>query len=202
MDPLERFDIISKTYSNPTKIGIILLLLENNRMTVTQMEKYLGVSRSNIYHFTGQMVADGILNEPEVVPKKNYVEKYYTLNVDMIEFKEEDWEEGFNTMSIDALRLMLSSALLGYSMDLKFHAERLSKASDEEILRLKEWFNETPSSLLYSTMSALGAKEAKRLLTRMTSELMEGSKKRNEKDSEDVAKLIVVFLPFLKGAMQ
>lgn len=202
MDPLERFDIISKTYSNPTKIGIILLLLENNRMTVTQMEKYLGVSRSNIYHFTAQMVSDGILNEPEVVPKKNYVEKYYTLNVEMIEFKEEDWEEGFNTMSVDALRVMLSSALLGYSMDLKFHAERLSKASDEEIIRLKDWFYEMPFSLLYSTMSSMGTKEAKRLLSTMTKELMESSKKREEKDGEDIAKLMIVFLPYLKGTLQ
>lgn len=202
MDPLERFEIISKTYSNPTKFGIILLLLENHRMTVTQMEKYLGVSRSNIYHFAGQMVSDGILNEPEVVPKKNYVEKYYTLNVDMIQFKEEDWEEGFNTLAVDDLRVMLSSALLGYSMDLKFHAERLSKASEEEILKLKEWFNESPYSLLYSTMSAIGTEDAKRLLSKMTKELIEGSRNRKKDDSEDVTKLMIVFLPYLKGTLQ
>lgn len=198
MDPSERFEILSRTFSNPTKWGIILLLLENYKMTVTQMEEYLGVSRSNIYHFTGQMLSDGILNEPEIVPKKNYVEKYYTLNVDMLEFKDEDWEVGFNKMGVDELRLMLSSALLGYSMDLKSHAERLSKASDEEILELKDWLGKAPTSLLYSTMSPQGVEEARRLLNNMTGELVESSKKRGKQEGKDVAKLIVVFLPFLK----
>ena len=196
------FEILSKTFSNPTKLGIILLLTEHEKMTVTQMAKYLSVSRSNIYHFVAQMVSDGILNEPEIVAKKNYVEKYYTLNARMIEFSEEDWEKGLNKMSVDELRSMISSALLGYSMNLKLSAEQISQASDDEIGKVRDWLLNMPSSLLFSTMRMSTVQNIRKHLESLSEELIRSSKEHEGEDSKDVARLNIVFLPFLKGAVR
>src|SRR5579884_3002415 len=69
-----------KAMENPTKLGIILLLLERERMTETQMQKFMGLSRANLYHFVQELVKAKVLTEPESVVKGNYVEKYYRIN--------------------------------------------------------------------------------------------------------------------------
>ncbi len=195
------FEILSKTFSNPTKLNIVLLLTEHERMTVTQMAQYLSVSRSNIYHFVAQMVSDGILNEPEVVAKKNYVEKYYTLNTKKIDFSEEDWEKGLNKMSVEELRSMISSALMGYSMNLKLSAEQISQTSDEEMQKLRDWLLNMPATLMYSTMRMSTVQNIKKHLQALSDELERSSKEHEGEKSKDVARLNVVFLPFLKGAL-
>ena len=201
MEQPGHFETLSNTFSNPTKFGIILLLTEHERMTVTQMAKYLKVSRSNIYHFVAQMVSDGILNEPEVVPRKNYVEKYYTLDTKMIEFNEEDWEKGLNNMGVEELRSMISSALMGYSMSLKLTAEQVSHAGNDEVARIREWLLDMPASMLYSTMRISTAGNIKKHLLSLSGELISSAKEHEEDESKDAARLMIVFLPFLMGAI-
>ncbi len=196
------FEILSKTFSNPTKLGIILLLTEHERMTVTQMSQYLSVSRSNIYHFVALMVSDGILNEPEVVANKNYVEKFYTLNTKMVEFSEEDWEKGLNKMSAEELRSMISSALMSYSMNLKLTAEKISQSSDEETMKVRDWLLNMPASLIFSTMRMSTVQNIKPHLASLSEELMRSSQEHEGEESKDVAMLNIVFLPFIKGAIR
>jgi predicted transcriptional regulator len=64
---MEKTDIYKKmleTFSNHTKMKIIMLLAENGEMTVTQMAPHLDLGRSNLYHFVRQMVNDGMLKNP------------------------------------------------------------------------------------------------------------------------------------------
>ncbi len=73
----ERF---SRSFQNPTKLSIMLLLTQNKRMTVTQMSDYIHVTKASLYQSIAELVNDGFVSEPEVQVKKNYVEKYYRLN--------------------------------------------------------------------------------------------------------------------------
>ena len=67
------YDLLFKTLSNPTKASILMLLAMKDRLTVTQMAKHIKVTRSNLYHFVGEMVEDGLLSKPQVVVKKNHI---------------------------------------------------------------------------------------------------------------------------------
>ena len=147
----ERLQRLMDSYMNNTKMSIILLLAEAKKMTVTQMAKHIKVSRSNLYHFVSQLVDDEILNKPEVVPKDNYVEKYYTLNESL--FKEEQWneiEKSFETLGPGEVRSILSSFLLGQSFNLKMLAEKILVSGDDELLKIKESLMSGEAFLGYS----------------------------------------------------
>src|SRR5712691_8276822 len=79
MSKRDVYKILLSTLGNSTKLSIVFLLSHNDRMTVTQMAKHVGVTKANLYHFVSQMVKDGLLSKPEAVVKENYVEKYYRL---------------------------------------------------------------------------------------------------------------------------
>ena len=81
MDQNQRIETLLSAISNRTKLSIITLLVRRKRMTVTQMSKLIGTTRSNLYQTIGDLVSSGIINGPEAVVNRNYVEKYYTLNV-------------------------------------------------------------------------------------------------------------------------
>lgn len=199
----DTYEVLSAAFSNPTKMSIIMLLVENERMTVTSMAKYLDVSRSNLYHFVAQLVADGILNEPEVVPKKNYVEKYYTLNREMFASMDPDeLVKQVKRLTPSEIRTLLGSVLMSYSMSLKLAADEIYQSSDEESENLKEWLLTKPAWLSYSALGESTSAIVEEHLKTLLEALLEGAANERTAHEEEISRFMIVFLPFLKRSIR
>ena len=198
-----RYEILSEVFRNPTKFRIIMLLTEQGRMTVTQMSKLISVSKSNLYHFISQMVKEGIVLEPEVIPKKNYVEKFYRLNEEM--FRAEDpkeWEKVLVGASNSEIKEVVSSVLMGYSMTLSFIADRVAKSDDSEGDDLRKWLIEqTPYTLTYAVMSKRTNTKIKPILRQLWQALIESGEDKESTTNTSVSRLLVVFLPMLGNSI-
>ena len=194
-----RYEILSDLFRNPTKFRIIMLLTEQERMTVTQMSKVIKVSKSNLYHFISQMVQQRLVLEPEVIPKKNYVEKFYRLNEDM--FRAEDpkeWEKILLGATNNEIKEVVSSVLMGYSMTLSFIADRIANSDDSEGENLRKWLIEqTPYTLTYSVMSKKTTTKVKPILRQLRQALIESGEDGGSTFNTSVSRLLVVFLPML-----
>ena len=194
-----RYEILSDLFRNPTKFRIIMLLTEQERMTVTQMSKVIKVSKSNLYHFISQMVQQRLVLKPEVIPKKNYVEKFYRLNEDM--FRAEDpkeWEKILLGATNNEIKEVVSSVLMGYSMTLSFIADRIANSDDSEGENLRKWLIEqTPYTLTYSVMSKKTTTKVKPILRQLRQALIESGEDGGSTFNTSVSRLLVVFLPML-----
>ena len=194
-----RYEILSDLFRNPTKFRIIMLLTEQERMTVTQMSKVIKVSKSNLYHFISQMVQQRLVLEPEVIPKKNYVEKFYRLNEDM--FRAEDpkeWEKILLGATNNKIKEVVSSVLMGYSMILSFIADRVANSDDSECENLRNWLIEqTAYTLTYSLMSKKTTTKVKPILRQLWQALIESGEDDVSTLNTSVSRLLVVFLPML-----
>ena len=194
-----RYEILSDLFRNPTKFRIIMLLTEQERMTVTQMSKVIKVSKSNLYHFISQMVQQGLVLEPEVIPKKNYVEKFYRLNEDM--FRAEDpkeWEKILLGATNNKIKEVVSSVLMGYSMTLSFIADRVANSDDSDCENLRNWLIEqTAYTLTYSLMSKKTTTKVKPILRQLWQALIESGEDDVSTLNTSVSRLLVVFLPML-----
>ena len=194
-----RYEILSDLFRNPTKFRIIMLLTEQERMTVTQMSKVIKVSKSNLYHFISQMVQQRLVLEPEVIPKKNYVEKFYRLNEDM--FRAEDpkeWEKILLGATNNKIKEVVSSVLMGYSMILSFIADRVANSDDSECENLRNWLIEqTAYTLTYSLMSKKTTTKVKPILRQLWQALIESGEDDVSTFNTSVSRLLVVFLPML-----
>ncbi len=199
MEQDDKFEVLVNSYRNPTKFSIIVILAEQGKMTVTQMSEYISVSRSNLYHFVSQLLEDGILNEPEVIPKKNYVEKFYSLNEELFKASEyERWGELLKSKSLEEIRGLSSSILLGYSMMLNMAANRFAHSSDEETAKLKDWLtSEMPWSTTYSLLSRKSTDSIAPAVKALNDTLSATSE--DTEDRQHFSRLLVVFLPFLGG---
>ncbi len=197
MEQDNKFEALANSYRNPTKFSIIVLLAEQGKMTVTQMSQYISVSRSNLYHFVSQLLEDGILNEPEVIPKKNYVEKFYSLNEELFKATDyEQWGEVLKSKSHDEIRSLLSSVLLGYSMMLNMAANRFAHSSDDEAAKLKDWLTkEMPWCTTYSLLSRKGTESVAPAVKALDHSL--STIPVDTEDRQHFSRLLIVFLPFL-----
>ena len=199
MEQDDKFEVLVNSYRNPTKFSIIVILAEQGKMTVTQMSEYISVSRSNLYHFVSQLLEDGILNEPEVIPKKNYVEKFYSLNEELFKATDyERWGELLKSKSLEEIRGLSSSILLGYSMMLNMAANRFAHSSDEETAKLKDWLtSEMPWCTTYSLLSRKSTDSIAPAVKALNDTLSATSE--DTEDRQHFSRLLVVFLPFLGG---
>lgn len=199
MEQDSKYEALVNAYRNPTKFSIIMLLAEQGRMTVTRMANYVRVSRSNLYHFISQLVEAGIVKPPEIVPKKNYVEKFYSLNEELFERTDSDqWEDMLKSKSLDEIRDILSSVLMGYSMILNMTANRIAHSSDKESEILKDWLmHELPGCTSYSLLSRKSTELIAPAVKNLEDTLHSIPVDRN--DRINFSRLLVVFLPFLEG---
>ena len=194
-----RYEILTEVFRNPTKFRIILLLSEHGRMTVTDMAKLVKVSRSNLYHFIAQMVKDGIVKPPEVIPRKNYVEKFYRLNDEMFKAEEmKEWEKLLRIANPKEIKETVSSILMGYSMILSFIADRISASEGDAVEQLRNWLiEETPYTLSYAVMSKKTSSRINPILKELWKALSDETEKDDDSDSNAWSRLLLVFLPML-----
>lgn len=197
METEEKFRKVLDSFKNNTKLSIIFLLAENESMTVTQMSEHIDVSRSNLYHFVSQLVEDGILNKPEIIPKKNYVEKYYTLNAEL--FGAVQWDElesHFASMSNEEVRELLRGFLIGQAFNLQMLAERVRVASDGQIEKFKEAMLKQDAFMAYSISQVGDHPDFHDILKRIMEEMEKVNPEKSKKKDELVRSLILV-LPYL-----
>jgi DNA-binding Lrp family transcriptional regulator len=125
-----------ESFRSQSKLSIIIVLLQNGKMTATQMAKVIGTSRSNMYQSLKEMVEDGILRKPEIKVKKNYVEKYYYPNTELLDdFSLKQQEELLNKKSPEELRDYLISGINSEILRLKIIARQIEMKSDDELRR-------------------------------------------------------------------
>ncbi len=125
-----------ESFRNQSKLSILIILLQDGKMTATQMAKIIGTSRSNIYQNLKEMVEDGILKEPKVIVKKNYVEKYYYPNTKLLDnFSEKQQMDLMSKKSPDELREYLISGINSEILRLKIIARKIEMKSNDEVRR-------------------------------------------------------------------
>ena len=196
---LSRYEILLEAYRNPTKFRIILLLSEHYRMTVTDMAKSVKVSRSNLYHFIAQMVKEGIVKPPEVIPRKNYVEKFYRLNEEMFKAEEiKGWEKLLLSATAEQIKETVSSILMGYSMILNIIADRIAASGDDDTESLRKWLIEqTPNTISYAIITKKTSNRIDPVLKELWSAFSVEPEEDDSKDSTAWSRLLLVYLPML-----
>ena len=194
-----RYEILLEAYRNPTKFRIILLLSEHYRMTVTDMAKSVKVSRSNLYHFIAQMVKEGIVKPPEVIPRKNYVEKFYRLNEEMFKAEEiKGWEKLLLSATAEQIKETVSSILMGYSMILNIIADRIAASGDDDTESLRKWLIEqTPNTISYAIITKKTSNRIDPVLKELWSAFSVETEADDSKDSAAWSRLLLVYLPML-----
>ncbi len=131
METDDAMEKLLTAFLNRTKLAIITLLIHRRSLTVTQMSRYLSTTRSNLYQTISDLLKSGIILGPESVVRKNYVEKYYTLNEAMFAVLDsEKWKNRLKEMKPDQGRSLISSFLLAQSLRLQIMAREVEMADD------------------------------------------------------------------------
>jgi len=147
------FANLMRTFRNPTKMSIIFLLTENGKMTVTQMAEQVNVTKANLYHFVKEMVNDGIVLRPEVRVKKNYVEKYYSLNEAAFKFADpKKAQERLREGSPEDYRALLQSFLTSLGLYFQLFAEEVARADQQKLKAIASAFKDEKIVLHYSLL--------------------------------------------------
>jgi len=135
----QRFvETLLETFKHPLR-GAILYQLLKEKTTASQIAQNLGEKPDRIYYHLKILKENGFVGEPEVVVRKNYVEKYYELHpefrknllssVKEIASKEQKMSvEEFRAFMLSFLSMAIS-VLQGY----KKRLENLPAGKIEEI---------------------------------------------------------------------
>jgi DNA-binding transcriptional ArsR family regulator len=191
----EEIEILLKAFRNRTKLSIISLLLMNGKMTVTQMSKYINTTRSNLYQTIKEMKNDQlvIISESKIV--KNYMEKYYKLNIPIFDnVSQEKLLKEIDKLNADDIREMLISYFVSTSILLNALAEEVRKADNSELNVMKSKFG---STLILSMVTlARGPLNAFSSMYREFVKDLEKKSKENQEKEDNI--LIVTSFPLNK----
>ncbi|MHB1707996.1 MAG: ArsR/SmtB family transcription factor [Thermoplasmataceae archaeon] len=196
MNSKDRGTTLANSFKNPTKLEIVTVLIQKGRMTVTQMSRIIGTTKSNLYQAIAELVSDGLVNPPEVKVTKNYVEKFYTINEEAFsEVSSEEWKERMLSLSTDDLRDLVVSFLLTQSVILKIMAEELNMSNDLALENIRELFKQGLLFLSYSKLSNGSYTRIASILKTIESTLSELEKTDNTKNPKNT--LLLVGIPSL-----
>jgi predicted transcriptional regulator len=145
--------VILNTLQNPTKLGVLFLLMRHPKLTVTQMSKDIGVSKANLYHFVGQMVKEGLLSKPEVAVRGNYVEKYYRLQWKALASVDPaDQKKKVKVMNPEQQREILQSFVASVSLVSRLLAEEIRRSDKGTLERIHQAFQSDLVSMSYMVL--------------------------------------------------
>ena len=146
--------IVLRAIQNPTKLNVVMLLAEDERMTVTQMSKFTKVTRANLYRAVSEMVNEGLLLKPEVRVKGNYVEKFYRLNESMFgSMDSAEQRKSLDTLSSEDSVTMIRSVFEALSVQYRILAEQLNSADAEERARIANFVKGRRGIFTYSSLT-------------------------------------------------
>ena len=155
-------------------------MMRYRRLTVTQMSRHIKVSKANLYHFTAQMVRDGILSEPETSVKGNYVEKYYRLewkslaSVDLV-----DQRRRVRELPPKDQKEILESFLASASVVTRLLAEEVGRADEPMLERIHNSFKSGLVNMSYLVLPD----DIYEDMIRKLNDLVEGKHKGGGKNS-------------------
>lgn len=157
--------VILNTLQNPTKLGVVFLLMKHPKLTVTQMAKSMGVSKANLYHFVSQMAKDGLLSKPEVAVRGNYVEKYYRLQWKALASVDAaDQKKRIKGMGPEQQREILQAFLASASLVSLLMAEEIRRADKAALERIHGSFQSDSIKMSYAVLPDKVYEEAIRKL--------------------------------------
>jgi predicted transcriptional regulator len=190
----DNYGVLLNALGNPTKLSIVFLLTHQDKMTVTQMAKHVGLTKANLYHFVRQMVTDGLLSKPESVVKENYVEKYYRLNAKLFEsINPSEQRKRLKAAPPAELKIILQSALASLGLDFRLLAEEIDRADNVMLEQIVKSVAEERITLSYSILSDKAYEYVLGELKRVHKLVEE--KWRDEKGTLKGNRLVIVGLP-------
>ncbi len=198
--PQDRLEKLFDVMSSQTKSHIIALLALSGKMTVTQISKHIKTSRSNLYQAISDLQEQGFVNPPNIVVRKNYVEKYYSLNDSAFnQTTAGEMNEEFKKMSPDKLRNLMATFLLSQSLNLKVIAQEIMSVSDEDMMRAVEDGTKSNLNLSFSTLSnehfSMGVEKLKPFMDYVDTPENFKPEDMNEKKDGDHNMILVVAIP-------
>ncbi|WMT50217.1 MAG: winged helix-turn-helix domain-containing protein [Thermoplasmatales archaeon] len=198
--PQDRLEKLFDVMSSQTKSHIIALLALSGKMTVTQISKHIKTSRSNLYQAISDLQEQGFVNPPDIVVRKNYVEKYYSLNDSAFnQTTAGEMNEEFKKMSPDKLRNLMATFLLSQSLNLKVIAQEIMSVSDEDMMRAVEDGTKSYLNLSFSTLSndhfSMGVEKLKPFMDYVDTPENFKPEDTNEKKDGDHNMILVVAIP-------
>ena len=78
-------DGLIQSLKNPTRASIFYLLARRSESTATEISKDLGVDVDVVYYHLKLLRRAGLVSEPRVVVKRNFVEKFYSIHPNLKE---------------------------------------------------------------------------------------------------------------------
>jgi len=188
----EPSEVLLKAFKNPTKLAIIALLMKNGQMTVTQLSKVTNTTRPNLYRSIKELVGDGIILKPRIKVKKNYVEKYYELNLKIFDsVKTSQMMGAISRAPASDLRELIISFLFMNSLLSNIFAEQIRTAADDEIENYRRKILDGTILMSYSTLSDSSMQTFSKYFNRFI-DVLENKKKTSEKEEHA---LVVLSLP-------
>jgi len=141
-------EALIQSLKNPTRAAIFYQLVRKPESTATEIAKTLGMDVDVVYYHLKFLRKIGLISEPRVIVRGNYVEKYYSLRRDfkekllesikqLVDKEKEMNVEEFREMVI-ALFSVVQSIISGSIKKLKrTTVEVLSKIREEDIIESK-----------------------------------------------------------------
>ncbi len=188
---VNKYQLFFNTFKNPTKSKIISLLMINKKMTVTQMSKYIETTKSNIYQNISDLVMGNIVNEPEIKINKNYIEKFYSVNKDFFDFKNEIMNKEITKMNIKDFRELIKSFFMAQYLNLKVISDYINDLSDEELRKIQRDENKNLITS-YGTLSNNSSHKFSETINSLLNNC-------DSDDEEDTNMYLFLIFPLIKG---
>lgn len=138
----EKFvDDLIQSLKNPTRASIFYLLARRAESTATEISKDLGVDVDVVYYHLKLLRKAGLVSEPRVVVRRNFVEKFYSIRPDLKEKlsrsirKLAEKEEKLSTEEFRKIALALLSVVQSI---LTASIRRLKRVDPRVINRIRE----------------------------------------------------------------
>ncbi|MEM0139090.1 MAG: winged helix-turn-helix domain-containing protein [Ferroplasma sp.] len=185
----DNYALLFEAMKNPTKMKIITLLINYDKLNATEMAKFIKTTRSNIYQNISFLASNGIINNSDTVVKKNYIEKYYSLNREFFMSTSTGMEERLSNVDNSQFKDIAVSFFLAQSLNLLLIAEQVKNLPDTEIETIKKQM-EKEIAIAYGTLSHKSS-------IKLVKNLKKGLSDSDDGGDEDTMFLFVIF-PELK----
>jgi predicted transcriptional regulator len=176
-----------RTFASPVRSAILYELTRRGECSATGLAEILGQKVNNIYYNLRILENDSIINPPRSVVKRNYVEKYYSLNEKFlvsVNVDKEDWKRSQRDLPPEERKQIAMTGLNLIISILRWRVEDYKRMSFEEIDQLwqKEWV----------TLSTLTQEQYETLVSRLEKTWLETMKEFRHAHSKQAKPFTVI----------
>jgi DNA-binding transcriptional ArsR family regulator len=180
-------DRLMRTYASPARSAILYELTRRGECSATDLAEILGQKVNNIYYHLRILEDDGIIAPPRSVVKRNYVEKYYSLNEKFLlslNVDKKEWKRSQKDLPPEERRQIAMTGLNLIISILRWRVEDYKRMTREEIDELwqKEWV----------TLSTFTQEQYETLVSRLEKTWLEAIKEFHHAHSKGAKPFTVV----------